>query len=45
MREYVGALEEGEAVRVGLTAENPVESAILSSGIVPIAMLEAYSPV
>lgn len=45
MREYVGALEEGEAVRVGLTAENPVESVILSSGILPIAMLEAYSPV
>lgn len=32
-------------MRVGLTAENPLESAILGSGIVPIAMLEAYSPV
>ena len=32
-------------MRVGLTAENPLDTAILATGIVPIAMLEAYSPV
>ncbi len=32
-------------MRVGLMAENPVESALMASGIVPVAMLEAYSPV
>lgn len=31
-------------MRVGLMAENPVESAILASGMVPTAMLEAYAP-
>lgn len=32
-------------MRVGLMAENPLESAVVASGIVPIAMLEAYAPV
>jgi SAM-dependent methyltransferase len=32
-------------MRVGLTAENPLETAILATGVVPIAMLEAYAPV
>jgi len=32
-------------LRVGLIAENPLESAVIASGIVPIAMLEAYAPV
>ncbi|MDQ3054342.1 MAG: methyltransferase domain-containing protein [Actinomycetota bacterium] len=32
-------------MRVGLMAENPLESAVLASGIVPIAMLEGYAPV
>jgi SAM-dependent methyltransferase len=31
-------------MRVGLMAENPVESAVLASGMVPIPMLEAYAP-
>ena len=31
-------------MRVGLMAENPVESAIVASGMVPTPMLEAYSP-
>lgn len=31
-------------MRVGLMTENPVESAILGTGMVPIAMLEAYAP-
>lgn len=31
-------------MRVGLMAENPVESAVLASGLVPVAMLEAYAP-
>ncbi|MEX0626014.1 MAG: class I SAM-dependent methyltransferase [Chloroflexota bacterium] len=31
-------------MRVGLMAENPLESAVLASGLVPVAMLEAYSP-
>jgi SAM-dependent methyltransferase len=31
-------------MRVGLMAENPVESAVLASGIVPTPMLEAYAP-
>jgi SAM-dependent methyltransferase len=31
-------------MRVGLMAENPVESAVLASGMVPAPMLEAYSP-
>ncbi|MEO5987024.1 MAG: class I SAM-dependent methyltransferase [Candidatus Limnocylindria bacterium] len=31
-------------MRVGLMAENPVESAILATGMVPISMLEAYAP-
>lgn len=32
-------------MRVGLMAENPLESALLATGIVPIAMLEGYAPV
>jgi SAM-dependent methyltransferase len=32
-------------MRVGLMAENPVESAVMASGMVPAAMLEAYAPV
>ncbi len=32
-------------MRVGLMAENPIESAMMVSGIVPLAMLETYSPV
>ncbi len=32
-------------MRVGLMAENPLESAVVASGIVPTAMLETYSPV
>ena len=32
-------------MRVGLMAENPLETAIIASGLVPVAMLEAYSPV
>ena len=32
-------------MRVGLMAENPLESALIASGIVPTAMLEAYAPV
>ncbi|MDQ6683322.1 MAG: methyltransferase domain-containing protein [Chloroflexota bacterium] len=32
-------------MRVGLMAENPIESALMASGIVPLAMLETYSPV
>ena len=32
-------------MRVGLMAENPIESAVLASGAVPIPMLEAYAPV
>jgi len=32
-------------MRVGLMAENPLERAVLASGIVPIAMLEGYAPV
>lgn len=32
-------------MRVGLMAENPVESAIIASGMVPVPMLEAYAPV
>jgi SAM-dependent methyltransferase len=31
-------------MRVGLMAENPLESAILATGIVPAGMLESYSP-
>ncbi|MEP6469478.1 MAG: class I SAM-dependent methyltransferase [Chloroflexota bacterium] len=31
-------------MRVGLMAENPLESAVLATGLVPVAMLEAYSP-
>src|SRR5918999_5441431 len=31
-------------MRVGLMAENPVESAIVASGMVPTPMLEAYAP-
>lgn len=32
-------------MRVGLMAENPVESAVMATGLVPIAMLEGYAPV
>lgn len=32
-------------MRVGLMAENPLESAVIASGMVPTAMLEAYAPV
>jgi SAM-dependent methyltransferase len=32
-------------MRVGLMAENPLESVVLASGILPIAMLEGYAPV
>jgi SAM-dependent methyltransferase len=32
-------------MRVGLMGENPVESAIIASGLLPVAMLEAYGPV
>ena len=32
-------------MRVGLTGENPLESALIASGLVPIPMLEAYAPV
>lgn len=32
-------------MRVGLMAENPLESALIASGMVPTAMLEAYAPV
>lgn len=32
-------------MRVGLMAENPVESALLATGMVPVPMLEAYAPV
>ena len=32
-------------MRVGLMAENPLESAIVASGLVPTPMLEAYAPV
>ncbi len=32
-------------MRVGLMAENPLESAVLASGLMPIAMLEGYGPV
>jgi SAM-dependent methyltransferase len=32
-------------MRVGLMAENPLESAVIASGIVPLAMLEGYAPV
>src|SRR5918992_2978889 len=32
-------------MRVGLMAENPIESALLASGLVPVPMLEAYAPV
>jgi SAM-dependent methyltransferase len=35
---------EVSPVRVGLMAENPLESAVIASGIVPAAMLEAYAP-
>lgn len=31
-------------MRVGLMAENPVESAVLRTGMVPAPMLEAYAP-
>jgi SAM-dependent methyltransferase len=31
-------------MRVGLMAENPLERALLATSIVPVAMLEAYSP-
>jgi SAM-dependent methyltransferase len=31
-------------MRVGLMAENPVESAIIASGLLPVPMLEAYGP-
>ena len=31
-------------MRVGLMAENPLERAVLATGLVPVAMLEAYSP-
>jgi SAM-dependent methyltransferase len=31
-------------MRVGLMAENPLESALLATGLVPVAMLEAYGP-
>ena len=31
-------------MRVGLMAENPVEAAILRTGLVPAPMLEAYAP-
>ena len=32
-------------MRVGLMAENPLESAVMASGVVPTPMLEAYAPV
>jgi predicted O-methyltransferase YrrM len=32
-------------MRVGLMAENPVESALLATGLVPVPMLETYGPV
>jgi SAM-dependent methyltransferase len=32
-------------MRIGLMAENPLESALLASGLVPVAMLEGYAPV
>ena len=32
-------------MRVGLMAENPIETAVLASGVVPVPMLEAYAPV
>lgn len=32
-------------MRIGLMAENPLETAVLASGVVPIPMLEAYAPV
>jgi SAM-dependent methyltransferase len=32
-------------MRVGLMAENPLESAVIASGLVPVAMLEGYAPV
>lgn len=32
-------------MRVGLMAENPLESGVIASGLVPIAMLEGYAPV
>ena len=32
-------------MRVGLMAENPLETAVLASGVVPVPMLEAYAPV
>jgi len=31
-------------MRVGLMAENPLERAVLATGLVPVAMLEGYSP-
>jgi predicted O-methyltransferase YrrM len=31
-------------MRVGLMAGNPLESALLATGLVPVAMLEAYGP-
>ena len=32
-------------MRVGLMAENPLESGLIASGIIPTPMLEAYAPV
>lgn len=32
-------------MRVGLMGENPVESALIASGLLPVPMLEAYAPV
>ena len=32
-------------MRVGLMAENPLESMLMPTGLVPVAMLEAYAPV
>ena len=32
-------------MRVGLMAENPIETAVIASGVVPVPMLEAYAPV
>ena len=41
----VSVAKEGErSMRVGLIAENPVEAALLRTGLVPVPMLEAYSP-
>lgn len=37
--------EERSRARSRRLAENPLESAVLASGIVPIAMLEGYAPV